>query len=105
MNADELVVVAHYPFRTAAEAARLRLEAEGIPAFLSDAETVNMNWFLANALGWIKVLVPAAEAERAAAILRDVEERRLIRRWRRPPGPSGTGRRHHDGRSRRRRSR
>jgi hypothetical protein len=62
MTAAEPVVVADYPFRTAAEAARLRLDAEGIPAFLSDAETVDMNWFLANALGWIKVLVPAAEA-------------------------------------------
>jgi len=86
MIANEPVVVAHYPFRTAAEAARLRLEAEGIPAFLSDAEAVDMNWFLANALGWIKVLVPAAEAERAATILGETEQRRLIRRWRRPPG-------------------
>ena len=88
MIANEPVVVAHYPFRTAAEAARLRLEAEGIPAFLSDAEVVDMNWFLGNALGWIKVLVPAAEAERAATILRETEQRRLIRRWRRPPGAS-----------------
>jgi hypothetical protein len=84
----EPVVVAHYPFRTAAEAARLRLEAEGIPAFLSDAEVVDMNWFLANALGWIKVLVPAAEAERAATILRETEQHRLIRQWRRSSGPS-----------------
>lgn len=88
MNADEPVVVAHYPFRTAAEAARLRLEAEGIPAFLSDAEVIDMMWFLADAVGWIKVLVPAAEAERAAAILRETEQRRLIRRWRRPSGAS-----------------
>src|SRR4051794_17703816 len=88
MNANEPVVVAHYPFRTAAEAARLRLEAEGIPAFLSDAEVIDMNWFLADAIGWVKVVVPAAEAERAAAILRETEQRRLMRRWRRPPGAS-----------------
>ena len=88
MSADEPVVVAHYPFRTAAEAARLRLEADGIPAFLSDAEVIDMNWFLADAIGWVKVVVPAAEAEGAAAILRETEQRRLMRRWRRPPGAS-----------------
>lgn len=85
MIANEPVVVARYPFRTAAEAARLRLEAEGIPASLLDAEVVDMNWFLAEAIGWIKVMVPAADAERAATILRETEERRLTRRWRRPP--------------------
>jgi hypothetical protein len=88
MIANEPVVVAHYPFRTGAEAARLRLEAEGIPAFLSDAEVIDMNWFLADAIGWIKLVVPAAEAELAAAILRETEQRRLMRRWRRPPRAS-----------------
>jgi hypothetical protein len=82
MTADELVTVAHYPFRNVAEAARLRLEAEGISVFLSDAEIVDMNWLFGNALGWIKLQVSAADAERAAAILRTVEQRRLIRRWR-----------------------
>ncbi len=81
MTAGEPVTIAQYPFRTAAEAARLRLLSEGIPAFLSDAETVDMNWLLGNALGWIKLQVPSADAERAAAILRTVEQRRLIRRW------------------------
>ncbi len=88
MNDDEPATVAHYPFRTAAEAARLRLEAEGIPAFLSDTEVLDMNWLLGNALGWIKLQVPAADAERAAEILRPVEERRLARPWRRSPKSS-----------------
>ena len=88
MNDDEPVTVAHYPFRTAAEAARLRLEAEDIPAFLSDAEVMDMNWLLGNALGWIKLQVPAADAERAAEILRPVEERRLARPWRQTPESS-----------------
>jgi hypothetical protein len=87
MTADEPVTVAHYPFRPAAEAARLSLDAEGIPTFLSDAEIVDMDWLLGNALGWIKLQVPAVDAERATEILRRVEERRLTRRWRRSPGP------------------
>src|SRR5271155_5604438 len=85
MTVDEPVTVAHYPFRTTAEAARLSLDAEGIPVFLSDAEIVDMDWLLGNALGWIKLQVPAAEAGRAAEILGQVEERRLTRRWRRSP--------------------
>jgi hypothetical protein len=89
MTADEPVTVAQYPFRTAAEAARVRLEAEGIAAFLCDAEVVDMNWLLGNALGWIKLQVPAADAERAAAILRTVENRRLFRRWRSPSPTEG----------------
>jgi len=91
MTASEPVTVAYFPFRTAAEAARLRLDAEGIPAFLSDVEIVDMDWLLGNALGWIKLNVPAAEAERAAAILQPVEQRRLIRRLRRSSGPSNVG--------------
>ncbi len=82
MTESEPVTVAQYPFRTAAEAARLRLEAEGIPAFLADAEIVDMNWLLGTALGWIRLQVPAADAERAARILQTVEKRRLMRRWR-----------------------
>ncbi len=88
MTEDEPVTIAHYPFRTAAEAARLGLDAEGIPAFLADVETLDMDWLLGNALNWFKLQVPAADAERAAALLGQVEGRRLTRRWRRSPGPS-----------------
>jgi len=88
MTAGEPVTVAQYPFRTAAEAARLSLDAEGIPAFLSDVETLDMDWLLGNALGWFKLQVPAADAERAAEILRRQGERRLARRWRQSTGSS-----------------
>ncbi len=80
MTADALVTVAHYPFRNVAETARLRLEAEDIRVFLSDAGIVDLS--LGNALGWIKLQVLPDDADRAAAILRTVEQRRLIRRWR-----------------------
>jgi hypothetical protein len=88
MTEDEPVTIAHYPFRTAAEAARLGLDAEGIPAFLADVETIDMDWLLGNALNWFKLQVPAVDAGRAAEILRRGEERRLTRRWRQAPEPS-----------------
>ena len=35
-----------------------RLEAEGIPAFLSDDQYITMDWSLSLALGGVKVMVP-----------------------------------------------
>jgi Putative prokaryotic signal transducing protein len=72
--ADELVTVATFEFLPLAEAARAQLIAEGIPAFLSDAETVYMAWWLGNALGYIKLLVPEAQAQRARGILDEAQE-------------------------------
>ena len=72
--ADDLVTVATFEFLPLAEASRAHLIAEGIPAFLSDAETVYMAWWLGNALGYIKLQVPEAQAERARGILDETEE-------------------------------
>jgi hypothetical protein len=72
--ADDLVTVATFEFLPLAEAARSHLVAEGIPAFLSDAETVYMAWSLGNALGYIKLQVPEEQAERARDILDEAEE-------------------------------
>jgi hypothetical protein len=72
--ADDLVTVATFEFLPLAEAARAHLIAEGIPAFLWDAETVYMAWSLGNALGYIKLQVPEAQAERARGILDETEE-------------------------------
>ena len=65
--AQALITVANYQFLPEAEAARMHLETEGIPTFLADAETVNMDWFLGNAIGYIKLQVPATRAEEALA--------------------------------------
>jgi hypothetical protein len=62
---DDLVTVGQYQFLAEAEAARMHLDAEGIPAFLSDAETVNMDWLLGNAIGYIKLAVPRGQADAA----------------------------------------
>ena len=52
-----------------ADLIKARLEAAGIPVFLKNYETINANWFYANALGWIQVMVRKADAERARKIL------------------------------------
>jgi hypothetical protein len=66
---DELVTIATVPTPLAAEQLRMVLEAEGIRAAISDAEVAGMNWMLSNAIGGVKVLVLAKDAERAVAVL------------------------------------
>jgi hypothetical protein len=80
--ADELVTVERYRFLPEAEAARMYLESAGIPVFLADGETVTMDWFLANAIGNIKLQVPSAQAETAGALLGRVREKQQQRRER-----------------------
>jgi hypothetical protein len=72
----EFVTVATYRILPEAEAAKLHLEAEGLTTFLADAETVAMDWLLANAVGNIKLQVPPAQAEAAAALLEQLNVKR-----------------------------
>lgn len=45
------------------------LEAFDLHPTLVDAQTINMNWLWSNALGGIKVQIPASEVEQARQIL------------------------------------
>lgn len=65
----DLQTVAEFQFLAEAQAARLHLQAEEIPAFIADAETVTADWFLGNAIGYIKLQVPGDRAEAARAAL------------------------------------
>src|SRR5262245_35757297 len=66
---DDLVTVEKYQFLPEAQAAQLHLEEEGIVSFLADAETVNMDWLLGNAIGYIKLQVPRDQAQAALTVL------------------------------------
>ncbi|MEK7867429.1 MAG: DUF2007 domain-containing protein [Planctomycetota bacterium] len=61
--------VARMTFPIDAEMARLALESEGIPVRVLDAHLVAANWFLAMAVGGIRVQVPAECAARARNLL------------------------------------
>lgn len=60
--------IARMTFPIDAEMARLALDAEGIPVRLLDVHLVQANWFLAVAVGGIRVQVPAE----CAAVARDL---------------------------------
>ena len=51
-----------------------RLEAEGIPAFLSEDQHITMDWSLSLALGGVKVRVPEAYKDSALEILQLTED-------------------------------
>jgi hypothetical protein len=64
-----LTTVARYRDLPTAELARSRLEAEGIEAVLLDRNLVAQDWLVSNAIGGVRLQVPAEEAARAREIL------------------------------------
>jgi tetratricopeptide (TPR) repeat protein len=64
-----LVTIARFSHATEAYIPKTRLEAEGLWAFVADAETVTMNWLYSNAIGGVKLQVCEADVERALEIL------------------------------------
>ncbi|WP_245804267.1 putative signal transducing protein [Andreprevotia lacus] len=69
MPGDDHVTLTSFDQIFPAEALRGLLEAEGIPASLKDMQTVQYNALWSNALGGIKVQVPAGELARAREIM------------------------------------
>ena len=71
---DDLVTLTSYRFAPKAELAKSCLEAEGIRACIDNLAVVTNDWFLGNAVGYIKLSVRRSQAEQAAAILREHPE-------------------------------
>ncbi|MYM63038.1 DUF2007 domain-containing protein [Pseudomaricurvus sp. HS19] len=69
-----LVTVGRYSFPYEAHLHKGLLEAAYIPAFIADEHTISMDWLYSNALGGVRLQVPAAYAEQARAVLAEVEE-------------------------------
>src|SRR5207249_616655 len=66
---DDLVTVATFRTAPEAELAKTALDAEGIEAFVADAETVTMDWLLGIAVGDVKVQVARSVAAQAREYL------------------------------------
>ena len=64
-----LVTIRRYSFPYEAQIARAKLDSEGIPAFIADENTINMQWLYSNALGGVRLQVPEPFAARAIALL------------------------------------
>jgi hypothetical protein len=66
---DELITIARYSTPHEAQLAKSVLDAAGILAFVADEHTITMNWLYSNALGGVKLQVPASLASEAEAVL------------------------------------
>ena len=66
---QDLVTVASFPDVPEAGLAKDRLEIEGIPAFVIDAQTAGVMPFLTGSTGGVRLQVAAGNAERAREIL------------------------------------
>jgi hypothetical protein len=64
------ITVASFSQPVEAHLARTRLEAEGITCVVSDEYLVRVDWYLSNAVGGVKLRVPASDAPRARELLR-----------------------------------
>ncbi len=70
---DKLITIATYDTVAEAGLVRSRLEAEGIPAFLGDEESMGLN-FIGFAIGGVKLQVPERDAERARILLEPFDD-------------------------------
>ena len=68
--ADNIIVLTTYHNSVDAHLARTRLEAAGIPCFLSNESLVTLNVMYSPAAGGVRLHVYARDTERAAEVLR-----------------------------------
>jgi hypothetical protein len=71
---DELITVATYDDDVAARLALNHLREAGLPAVLSDENTIAMDWLLSNAIGGIKVQVNPKDALVARQLIDEHEQ-------------------------------
>lgn len=75
----ELVVVATSDNVAEAEFLKSHLEEAGYEVYIADNHIIGAYNFLAPAVGWIKLKVPAPQAETAANFVRDIRNAEIIR--------------------------
>ena len=64
-----LIIIWTFPYQHQLLTIRARLESEGIETFVSDELTIQVDPLWSNALGGIKLMIDAKDAERATEIL------------------------------------
>jgi hypothetical protein len=69
-----LVNIATFSFPHEARLAKAQLDAFGIPAFLVDEHTINGLWIWSNAIGGVRLQVPAELVEQAQSVLAEPTE-------------------------------
>ena len=68
-----MITIARFSKAEDAHLFRLRLEAGGMPAYILDENTVQMDWLYSNAIGGIRVQISEEDIDDARELLRDME--------------------------------
>lgn len=69
-----LVTIATFSFPHEAHIAKAQLDALGIPSFIADEHTINMQWLYSDAMGGVRLQVPAEFADQAREVLNEPAE-------------------------------
>ncbi len=64
-----MVTIATFPKVEEAHLLRMRLEDAGVPAYIRDENTIQMDWLYCNALGGVRVDVCDEDLDAAKAVL------------------------------------
>ena len=70
-EADEPVVAGTFTYPAEAKLARAILQSGLIPCYLENEHTLGMNWSLTNAIGGLRLMVPAPYLDQAGELLAD----------------------------------
>jgi DNA-directed RNA polymerase subunit RPC12/RpoP len=71
---DKFKTIAQFQYSTEARIVKGRLEADGIPVFLSDSFTIDTDPLVSNAIGGVKLKVYARDALKAQYILQSINK-------------------------------
>jgi hypothetical protein len=66
---SKLVVVTKFSFPLDANIAKANLESIGIPAFIADEHTINMQWLYSDAMGGVRLFVPEQHYDEALEMI------------------------------------
>ncbi|WP_019612891.1 DUF2007 domain-containing protein [Psychromonas ossibalaenae] len=66
---NKSVVAAKFSFPLDANIAKANLESVGIPSFVADEHTVNMQWLYSDAMGGVRLFVPEEYLQEARNVL------------------------------------
>jgi hypothetical protein len=66
----DVITIATFAKPEEAHLGRLRLERDGIPAYVADEHVLQLDWKLTNALGGVRLMVAEDDVEEALGILK-----------------------------------
>ena len=71
---DSFETIAVFTYSSEAQIIKGRLEADGIPVFLSDNFTIDTDPLVSNAIGGVKLKVKSEDVDKAKALLKSIEQ-------------------------------